>query len=478
MARLVRTFQSSPLKTLSLGASFLFLTATAAHAATYHVSVNGSDTAAGTSAAPWRTLQRCGQALVAGDTCIVHAGTYNASAVNGTTASLQWAKQSGTATAPIVYQAAPGETVNLTGGVRKRGVPLLHHIHFKGFNFPDGGFFIQGLSSTDRIRGWRVEGCTIQGGTEREDVNADSSNVAGVVLSDADQITVVNNEIHHISKVGTNVAEANGACLKLYNSSNVVFEHNYCHHVAKEGIGDKQGGSDNIYRQNVFEANGYEHIRISTQPDSVTGVWNARAQIYENIFICPATPGQDHFAIRLKSRSSGAQIYNNTIYGCDGLQMSSDYDGSSSDVNSNAVFRDNILVALGGDELFVSSDKWDANLPVTMDRNLYYGSGSWIRNRYCNNPPSDGSRRFATFTSLSGWMSGTGKEGASLTGNPLFVNVAGLDFHLAAGSPAIGRGTGGQNIGAFPRSDGTIVGRIIGGTRPSTPVGLTVSVVP
>ena len=43
---------------------------------TYYVATTGSDTAAGTSAAPWKTLQKAANAVAAGDTVIVRAGTY------------------------------------------------------------------------------------------------------------------------------------------------------------------------------------------------------------------------------------------------------------------------------------------------------------------------------------------------------------------------------------------------------------------
>jgi parallel beta-helix repeat protein len=54
----------------------LLLIAASAHAATYYVAPTGVDTAAGTQAAPWRTLQKCASTARTGDTCQVAAGTY------------------------------------------------------------------------------------------------------------------------------------------------------------------------------------------------------------------------------------------------------------------------------------------------------------------------------------------------------------------------------------------------------------------
>lgn len=57
--------------TLVVGAAF------AARAATYYVSPNGSDTAAGTQAQPWRTLNFASSKLAAGDTALAGAGFYD-----------------------------------------------------------------------------------------------------------------------------------------------------------------------------------------------------------------------------------------------------------------------------------------------------------------------------------------------------------------------------------------------------------------
>ena len=48
----------------------------AASAATYHVAPSGNDSAAGTAAAPWRTLQKATSSFAPSDIVIVHAGTY------------------------------------------------------------------------------------------------------------------------------------------------------------------------------------------------------------------------------------------------------------------------------------------------------------------------------------------------------------------------------------------------------------------
>src|SRR4051794_20736415 len=75
----------------------------------YYVSPNGSDAAAGTASAPFKTLQHGADLLRPGDTLIARAGTYAGFTIGWDT------PQVGTAAAPITYEAdpaaAPGSVV-------------------------------------------------------------------------------------------------------------------------------------------------------------------------------------------------------------------------------------------------------------------------------------------------------------------------------------------------------------------------------
>src|SRR4051812_508653 len=73
-------------------------------AATYYVAPTGSDSAAGSSTAPWKTLQKSADTARAGDTVIVRTGSYNAG-MNF------YGKSGGTASAPIQFLADPGATI-------------------------------------------------------------------------------------------------------------------------------------------------------------------------------------------------------------------------------------------------------------------------------------------------------------------------------------------------------------------------------
>jgi len=81
-------------------------TPTPGPAGTFYISPSGSDTASGSSAAPWRTIQKAADTLNAGDTAIVSAGNY------GERVSIT---RSGTQASPIHLQVASGATAQLLG---------------------------------------------------------------------------------------------------------------------------------------------------------------------------------------------------------------------------------------------------------------------------------------------------------------------------------------------------------------------------
>src|SRR5215510_9209174 len=79
-----------------------------ARAAEYYVAPNGSDSAAGTMAAPFATVGRGQQAAAAGDTVWIRGGVYMFS---GTTATVGVNfNKNGATNNPINYFAYPGET--------------------------------------------------------------------------------------------------------------------------------------------------------------------------------------------------------------------------------------------------------------------------------------------------------------------------------------------------------------------------------
>jgi hypothetical protein len=77
---------------------------------TYYVSENGSNTAPGTKSEPWRTISHAVTVATAGDTVLVHGGTYRESVR---------LRATGDAGRPLKIAAVPGEKPWLDGNVRQ-----------------------------------------------------------------------------------------------------------------------------------------------------------------------------------------------------------------------------------------------------------------------------------------------------------------------------------------------------------------------
>src|SRR5574340_628093 len=87
--------------------------AVAARAAEFHVATSGKDSNAGTQAAPFRTIQHAAELAQPGDVITVHEGVYR-ERINPPRGGESDAKR-------IVYQAAPGEKVEIKGSEVVKG---------------------------------------------------------------------------------------------------------------------------------------------------------------------------------------------------------------------------------------------------------------------------------------------------------------------------------------------------------------------
>ena len=114
--------------------------------AVFYISPTGSDTNAGTLAAPWRTVQKALSTLTAGQTAYVRGGTYaqNLTMMRG-----------GTVSSPITIREFPGEQAILAAGSgESNNMPLeigngAAYVRFQGLTF-DGATG----SSTTNIYAW------------------------------------------------------------------------------------------------------------------------------------------------------------------------------------------------------------------------------------------------------------------------------------------------------------------------------------
>src|ERR1700733_8523439 len=186
---------------------------------TYYVSSEiGSDNNAGTSAtAPLATLQDAANLVKAGDTVEVMNGTYTGNAPGG--GDVLDITTSGTASAPITFEAAPGQTpvINSSGGWNAINIEA-SYIVVKGFTVVGdaANYTLQsalagystGSSSLDG-NGIGVNpgsGASLPNHITIEDNTVYNEPGGGIYTEGADYVQILNNVVHnnaHWSAFGT-----------------------------------------------------------------------------------------------------------------------------------------------------------------------------------------------------------------------------------------------------------------------------------
>lgn len=127
--------------------------------------------------------------------------------------------------------------------------------------------------------------------------------------------------------------------------------------------------------------------------------------------------------------------------------------GNSWPAGGRLVFTNNLMVALrqggGGSDAAISWQFSASNNDLTSNRNLYYIPAQ-SSSRAIRHVVNSGSAAFSAPGTGQPFYQTYGEDGNSLWGDPLFVNASftGFDPRLQPGSPAIGAGFGGSDIGA------------------------------
>jgi hypothetical protein len=204
----------------------------AAHAASvYYVSPSGSDSAAGSQSAPWKTIAHAQSAVSAGDTVYFRAGTYSYTAAT-TSCSSQTAtvdavtlSKSGSSGSPINYWNYPGEKVQFTFS------GMTDNCRIKGFDVTGSylslrGFEITGVRQNNSLNheSW---GVWISGSNNTfEKLDTHNNMGPGVFIANGGGNLVLNCDSHDnydpysSSGAGTN-ADGFGAHIPAGHSGNV-----------------------------------------------------------------------------------------------------------------------------------------------------------------------------------------------------------------------------------------------------------------
>jgi hypothetical protein len=168
----------------------------------YYVATTGSDSAAGTLAAPWATLNHANAVVAAGDTVYIRSGTYaitagvNTCASETDTVNAITLSTSGTATGTISYLAYAGESpvFDFSG--------MTDDCRIKGFNVTASYIHLKGLEIFGVLQGNYLNneswGVWVNGSNNTfELLNIHDIQGAGFFLKDGGYNLVLNTDSHH-----------------------------------------------------------------------------------------------------------------------------------------------------------------------------------------------------------------------------------------------------------------------------------------
>lgn len=368
----------------------------------FFVSPAGNDANAGTSAAPWHSVVKAKNTVVAGDIVYLMDGV-NESGLESSSASLVLAK-SGSSTLPIALVAYPGATATIGSATGQQ----------------------YGIRTTSASNDWVLAGLTLRGSFSA--ISVSSSSNWRVVANDiscpngsgsgacADFSAVTNMSLYRnrVHDVGSTTATS----LKLYQgvlfdagSNGIDFGWNEIANVRSCRALQFSSDTGKLYNitvdNNLIHDSRCDGINFATVDPALGSV-----RAYNNVIYRTGTgpaPGgveSNYACINVGAAGSAAVLLqNNTLYDC-GRRANGDSGAISA--SSAVTVVNNIIVALSGEKYLAPNS---LTTRFSGSNNLFFGVGA-----------------------MPGFSS------ASLNVDPRFVDPVNGNFQLQSGSPAIDRG--------------------------------------
>ncbi len=453
-----------------------------AHAGTaYYVSTTGSDSNAGTgTGTAWKTLQKAANTAGPGDTVYVMGGTYNqklkistsGSSAGGYITFQNYANQTaiidGTGLSVgdseglveignASYVKIQGFEIRNYASSTRDKVPMGIYVYGSGNHIELRNNFVHDIKSTATVRsdlsGRDAHGIAVYGtnATAISDLVIDGNTLTKLVLGSSESLVVngnvngfaiTNNLIHDNDNIGIDAIGFEGTAPSNDQARNGTISGNTVYNItsinnpaygkslpngsyAADGI-YVDGGKDIVIERNYSYSNDIGIEMASEHAGKSTSNITVRSNmVYNNSYTGIAIGGYD----TQRGSTIGCKIVNNTLYkndtvGYEGGQLLVQFD------TRNNVIENNILVASASGILIQNG--YTQNTGNTVDYNLYYGPGgasgsTWIW-------------KTVSYGSFAAYKIGSGNDAHSLFADPLFVNAAAANFHLAAASPAINAG--------------------------------------
>jgi len=498
---------------------------------TYYVSPSGRDANAGTSTSkPWRTLARVNsQDLNAGDRVLLEGSKSFGGELqllaedSGTAGSPVEVSSYGTGRATISAGTGRGLTSWNSAGITVRNLNVVgagrttntnHGVQFYNdyssgdvvlagikvidvsvSGFGQWGVLLGGGVGRDGYRDVRIEGVTAfnngAGGllTWGTSVNA-NKNVyvgrttaygnpgipgaavntgSGIVLGSVDGGTIEHSVAH--DNGGLNSYTHGPVGIWTYDSNRVTIQFNESYNNRTGNAYD--GGGFNIDQNTTYSTLQYNYSHGNAGAGLLLAQrWDTGAHHHNtvryNISVNDARKGEGG-GLQIWGEVRDAEVYQNTVYvaapstgSINGIRVSNT-SRETSDVQRVHV-RNNIVSTTGGVRLLeVTSDQLAGSSDLKFQGNDWYPSGASPRFTWGG----------TTYTSLSGWRTGTGQEkvgttAVGLTSNPLLVNPTGGDTgaKLQSSSPMVDAGLDLSQFGISPGSRDYFGGPSKLGARP------------
>jgi hypothetical protein len=441
----------------------------------YYISPTGSDSNPGTQASPWAitSLQdtNSNNSKIAGKKVGMLAGTYATSSLQSGSTPNDYQHPvlnlpQGSSGSPTVLQSVSGPgTVILDNSTSSTQNPLvgqnpnlagywtLDGVTIKGNNSTAQAFLVSGRysaysytnSSAAAAFGVTVQNCEIY---NMYITGAVGSNYGGMIMQGVQGAIIRNNYIHDITKPSD---QPHCHCYEEYGCLGSQIHYNTFANCPGGGMDLKAGvsGADVAYNYfySVGTATAGNGIAAVTGADGAEGGPNSPGTanvVHHNIF---DSCGEPHAGDVNSVSAQNLYYYNNTIYDTrSGSIVVVDLRETS---GNKAQFYNNILVTTansgGGNYGILALASGDFS---NVSNNCYFlhsSSGGWGLG--------------ALFNSLSAWQAASGAPDAhSIAANPVFASAitpgtGSAQFKLGSGSPCLGTGTGGVNMGAW---DGTV----------------------
>jgi hypothetical protein len=430
-----------PAAVSALARQFWRVTASSPFVATFFVDGSaGDDAQPGTLDHPWRSLAKAAASLRAGEVVFLRAGTYRL-------ATHVHPQNKGTKLQPITFANFPGESVLIDGGAGSCvSLQFSTGITFRGLRFTTtstqvGASMIY-LEATNDCAFIDCEffGLPAPVGSENTSVlrcmgteNGYSSNV------------LVRNCYFH-----DNLAPA----LRLYDTDGWIIENNEFRRC-EQAVGGKDSPTNMIVRRNLIADCGLAFYFAAQD-----GCRNV--SITENLVLRTGGGFMIGGLGTYGHLREDVRLLNNTFVDCTNFILGWDDGFTTGQLYANNLFLDRTARNIGA-----GSDTAGRFLNLNKYGSVPVDSADYVMDYNCLSiPPTDGSIWFIDAalraSSLASWTAlHPPFEQHSIITVPVFVDAANGDYHLKPGSPCLGRGRTGEDLGAYPRgNDGTIIGRL------------------